>query len=458
MNNLYLFPGGTFSFDSNGLGPLDECRNAKCIKELNGPFEIEFEYPTTGNRTIEYSQIVLAHPFKGKGWHPFLIDRIEKVYDDTLKIHASHLSSLLNGVILNKLKYDKNHKKTPAQIISAMYSAVMEKQIPAFSRQGVQFPIPTSYFELKSDDSITDTKTFVTDTPCSFKAVMGDTIDGGSLLSVFGGEYDYDPVIDETGALKNKCTIWLRKEVGRATDVVIKYGYNMTEFELEEDYSDVFTDIIPFYKNGSSYVEGSLVSTEKTFPFARVMMADVTNAFSKKPTKTTVTEEGAKYFKKEKIDVPALKIEVKTGYFEEQDIDTGDYITVIHSGHNYEAMVRCTKIESDIRNEIITSYEFETTKKDVSEIIAKAALAGAVGVSKSSDGLSGNVTMAMNDDDKIYERVGDASDDDPLMDGEASAGESALYSRGDHRHPSNSAKLAVNATMTNAEIDNILSR
>jgi hypothetical protein len=49
------------------------------------------------------------------------------------------------------------------------------------------------------------------------------------------------------------------------------------------------------------------------------------------------------------------------------------------------------------------------------------------------------------------------SNADPLMDGIESPGSSHDASRADHRHPSNTAKLAVNATMTNTEIDTVMS-
>lgn len=48
------------------------------------------------------------------------------------------------------------------------------------------------------------------------------------------------------------------------------------------------------------------------------------------------------------------------------------------------------------------------------------------------------------------------SDDLPLMDGEASPGVSKLFSRGDHRHPHDDAKMNYMSAITNLELEEML--
>lgn len=48
------------------------------------------------------------------------------------------------------------------------------------------------------------------------------------------------------------------------------------------------------------------------------------------------------------------------------------------------------------------------------------------------------------------------SDDLPLMDGDASAGTSRKFSRSDHRHPHDDAKLDYMSALTNAELEALL--
>ena len=48
------------------------------------------------------------------------------------------------------------------------------------------------------------------------------------------------------------------------------------------------------------------------------------------------------------------------------------------------------------------------------------------------------------------------SDDLPLTDGEAQAGTSRKFSRSDHRHPHDDAKLDYMSALTNAELEALL--
>lgn len=48
------------------------------------------------------------------------------------------------------------------------------------------------------------------------------------------------------------------------------------------------------------------------------------------------------------------------------------------------------------------------------------------------------------------------SDDLPLMDGDASAGTSRKFSRGDHRHPHDSEKMDYMSAITNMELEAML--
>lgn len=48
------------------------------------------------------------------------------------------------------------------------------------------------------------------------------------------------------------------------------------------------------------------------------------------------------------------------------------------------------------------------------------------------------------------------SDDLPLMDGIASAGTSAKFSRGDHVHPNDAIKLNISDRLTNIELEQLL--
>lgn len=482
MSFMYLYPCNTVRFDNNGKGPLSDAISASSSEELNEIPEIEFMYPANGLQEIKMGDIVVARPRKNAGEHPFVIDKIERPFDGVLSVHASHWSVLLSGVVVDSIE-----GTTAAEVIRKMHTAktadppggiITEQWTEFYNRQHNDgaFPMPTDYIRMynaSTQEAYTDVDTdeegetihrsFKTEGPTSFRALMGDEIEGGSLLNVFKGEYKYEPIVGNQAGTK----IRLLKQRGKMTDVVIQYGFNMTDFQLDEDWTDVYTSLIPFFKKDSTYIMGSVVSSTKTFPFTKFMMLDVTGEFQNgTPDVEAITAAGQKYFDENKIDEPDLDLTVKTDVFEDIDVDVGDYITVCFPMYNYDAVLECKKITGDILNDVITEFEFMTVKKNVDTIVAQSAVATGGNISKSKQATSpkvassggggggGGTIYPSNAMPKMDGRDPDSSESDsPDQPG---PGTSTLYARGDHRHPSNARKLNIGNTITNRDIEDIL--
>lgn len=79
---------------------------------------------------------------------------------------------------------------------------------------------------------------------------------------------------------------------------------------------------------------------------------------------------------------------------------------------------------------------------------------------ESGNGFDANFTESNNLNATFEARVGIdgalPSDDLPLMDGEASPGVGRKFSRSDHRHPHDSAKLDYMPALTNSELEALL--
>ena len=458
MSYIYHYPNNTVEFSTAGYGALSECYSATSSEELNGDFEIEFEYPTDGSHKIKMGDIALAKPRPGTGFHPFVIDKIERPLEGILKIHASHWSCLLSGIVVGTIV-----SQWPSSVITRMSTgtnnngSVITKQWSEFNRRRDDdgaIPYPLNFITL--DTNITGPALFKNETPTSFRALMGDEIEGGSLLNVYGGEYVYDPIVEGTPGSK----IHLRVARGVEKPIVIQYGVNMTGFNLDEDYTDVYTSLLPYYKSDDNIIIGNVVTSPKTYPFTKFMMADVSSEFTnleedRVPTEEEITNAGIKYFNENKIDEPDITLEVETDVYSDLNLDIGDYITVRYPMYNYDAKLECTKIEADILNDVITKMDFTTVKNNASTIIAQSSIATGGNVSKSKKGSSpqgsGSSGGGSGSGSSIY-----PSNFSPRMDGVSTSGESTLYSRGDHRHPSNTAKLNTASIITNQEIENII--
>lgn len=458
----------------NGIGPLYEALSAVGHEELNGVFEIEFEYPVDGDYEILFGDIVMATPRPDGKYYPFVIDQISKPMGGIIKVHASHWSCLLAGVIIGP--FVSPH---PMDLMERIPSLVLNNQTSTFNTRanaGTAVAYPLNFIDFYSDisyyvsinPSTEENKTIEIKTPTSIRSVLGDEIDGGSLLSLYTmrddnkrGEYKYDPI--EYGNNGSKNTIRFLDHRGVRKPLTIEYGRNMTEFELEEDFSDLYTDIIPFYYDKEKgYVVGNPVHTDKTYPITKFMAVDVTSEFSDSdnaPTVQAVTIAGREYFSKNKVDEHEAKLTVKTEVFEDfEDLDLGDTIGIHYSLYGYTAELKLTEYTTDMLNDRFTELNFDTVKnknkKGAGSIIAQSSVAtgGDVAQAKKATRNATGGTAGSGGSSSIG-----LSNADPLMDGIESPGSSHDASRADHRHPSNTAKLAVNATMTNTEIDTVMS-
>lgn len=459
-----------YNLQHNGIGPLYEAVSAIAHEELNGVFEIEFEYPVDGDYEILFGDVVMAKPRPTSGYYPFIIDGISKPMNGILKVHASHWSALLSGVLISP--FESPH---PADLMSRIASLVLPNQEQTFNTRannGTAFGYPLNFIDFYSDidyyvsiNPATEIQEDIkVETPTSIRSVLGDEIEGGSLLKLYTdgrGEYSYDPIVYGQNGSKN--TIRFLDHRGTKKPISIEYGRNMSEFELEEDFSDLYTDIIPFYNDKEKgYVVGNPVHTDKTYPITKFMAVDVTSDFSdldNKPSVAQVTIAGREYFKKNKVDEHEAKLTIRSETYEDyEDLDLGDKIDIRYTLYNYVAELKCTEYKTDMINDRYIELNFDTVKnknkKGASSIIAQSSVATGGDVSQAKKALA-----------RTYETGGGSgssgdislSNATPVMDGAGSPGSSFDASRADHQHPSNSAKLSVSATMTNTEIDNVMS-
>ena len=75
-----LFDASENVFTSNGLGRLSDCISCFVEEERNGKYELEMEYPVSGDHFAEilHSRFIFAVPADGKEPQPFRIYAITK--------------------------------------------------------------------------------------------------------------------------------------------------------------------------------------------------------------------------------------------------------------------------------------------------------------------------------------------------------------------------------------------
>lgn len=204
------------TFTSNGIGRLVDCTRCIVTEERNGVYEVEFDYPITGQHYADIQEgriIAVTHDDTGD-IQPFDIYKRTAPISGIVTFYASHISYRLNGIVTNPFT---------ASGISNALTAIKTNSIGG------------NPFTFSTDKTTTGTYTVAV--PSTARALLGG--EENSILDVFGtGEYEFD---------KFNVKLWLHR--GTDTDVQIRYGKNMSDIEHELDYSASYNGVAPYWYN-----------------------------------------------------------------------------------------------------------------------------------------------------------------------------------------------------------------
>ena len=223
---IILFDQNEEAFTSNGLGALPDATSCIVTEERNGEYEVEMEYPLTGSHfhDIQKRRILCVKPNPYDDPQPFRIYSITKPINGIVTVHAAHLSYDTSGSIVKLFPAD-------AGSASAAMSYLKNFSVPS---------TPFTFFT-----NVGKTGTMSVPKPSSIRSLLGGS--DGSILDTFGGEYLFD-----------KWNISLLESRGANRGVTIRYGKNMTDLEQEENDTDFYTGVYPFWYSESE--DGGLVT------------------------------------------------------------------------------------------------------------------------------------------------------------------------------------------------------
>lgn len=246
-----LYESTETQFVSNGLGRLVDTISATVTEERNGVYELEFEYPISGEKyeLIKEGRIVAVTHDETGDVQPFILYKRTATIDGKVKFNAHHLSYRLSNIVVKPF--------TASGIVDAMAQIVPNSLNP-------------NPFVFWTDKVVSSQ--FELDTPRSVRSLLGG--ERGSLLDVFGkGEYEFD-----------KWTVKLHLNRGQDSGVTIRYGKNLSDITQEIDASGYFNAVAPYWKGEDETVTlPDLVVLEGVEDIRAVPM-DLTNEFENAPT------------------------------------------------------------------------------------------------------------------------------------------------------------------------------
>lgn len=210
-----LYNANETAFETYGLGEIDATK-AQVTRERNGNYTLYIEYPASGPLAGTFKNDMRIKSDAGLRTknQTFFISRISKDSTGILKIYAKHISHLTETMAI------RNNTVVSGTAPAAL--AIWASNCLG----GIRFDV-WSDIELSSKTSW-DIANFKT---------ARDALGGvsGSILDVWGGEYEFD-----------NTTIRLHKQLGRKSPIVLEYGRNILRAEDDQDIEGAYTSVYPY--------------------------------------------------------------------------------------------------------------------------------------------------------------------------------------------------------------------
>lgn len=249
-----LYAPGTTAFDNEGLGALSDCLSCEASNAINGLPELNLTYPAGGIHADEIGErcVIVADMDHNKGGQPYIVKEIDKMTPGIMRIYGVHLAyDLLDG--------------TGCSVFSAadLTSALAGLQSNATHQNGVTLTADFTY-----------TKAFTHRQPSSVKTAIGGM--EGSILDTYGGEIDFD-----------RLTLTLRTRLGANNGVIIRWGKNLQQLDMNVDWSGVCAGIYPFWTDIDKTTVVQMdppVYSLGTFDFTHTLVMDLSAEFVEEPT------------------------------------------------------------------------------------------------------------------------------------------------------------------------------
>lgn len=218
-----LYNADETRFINNGRGRLTDATRCVVTEERNGIFELEIDYPITGEHyeEIQLGRIIAAtHDNKGD-LQPFIIySRTIPNLQGIVTFNAHHISYKLSDIVVMPFE-------------AGSCAAALE---------GIKnHAVNINPFNFWTDK--TTVANFKSEEPRNARNMLGG--EQNSILDVFGGgEYKFD-----------KFDVRLYAQRGQDTDCEIRYGKNLTDLTQTIDATGTYNAVVPFWRS----TEGGII-------------------------------------------------------------------------------------------------------------------------------------------------------------------------------------------------------
>ena len=214
-----LYKANETNFEHLGVSVLSDASKCFVTRERNGIYTLEFDYSLNGKdvEKIKEGMIIKCDAGHRAKNQRFIVSQITKSKDG-YKIYCKHISQVKTA--MNVLNGEVEVAGTATYALETWKNNLLDSK----SEFLVWSDILTSSKTKWTIDSIENAR----------EALGGKE---GSILDVWGGEYEFDNLY-----------IKLHKQMGRETPTIIVYGKNLLDIEQEQSIIETYTSIFPFVK------------------------------------------------------------------------------------------------------------------------------------------------------------------------------------------------------------------
>lgn len=363
------------------IGWLADASDCQCTEERNGVFELEFQYPMLGRYAADLviDRYVKAKPNASAANQFFHIRKVSKPINGMFTVSCEHISYALSGYPVPTVSASGN-----AQVaINAILTAAKNQL-----GKDTGFSVATTDITLSSSIALTNV---------SARAALGGV--SGSVLDVYGGEYEFD-----------NHTIKLHKARGKDRGVRIAYGRNMTELKCDIDMDSAYTGIYGYVKNDNVDLHSYKAVTNSSGINAKTLIRDFSSDFSggdSEITQSGLDSAVSAYAAANDINSPTVSMTVSfvdlsqspeyASFSALESVSLCDTVQIYHKDLNINIKAKVIKTVYDVLRERYTSIDLGSPRANFADVIKQT-------VNETKD-LRGQIVLAKSDLTAAYEKA-----------------------------------------------------
>lgn len=327
---IILYDTKELEFKTLGLGVLRDAITVSVTEELNGLFELTMEYPIDGYlfNELKFTRIICCRSNPYSKPQPFRIYSISTPINRTVTINAAHISYDLSGYIVDPFA-----------------ASNLDETITGL-KNNVYGDCPFNYVH-----TVSESGEIVVSEPKSVRSVLGEI----HISEAYQPDFTFDQL-----------TVIMEDKRGTETGVNVIYGKNLIDINQDENNSNVYTGVYPYWRDDEGNVavlSERVINTPGEWNYTKIYPLDLSDEFETIPTQNEMRAFAIAYIEAYSLGVPEISLSISVLQLDGSDyeremltgkINLGDTITVQFPDAKVNAKARCIKT---VYNPLQNRYE-----------------------------------------------------------------------------------------------------